>query len=370
MRKLFFHKNPYDFFHTKDIFFSAVKENVKTQCRQCPQYLQLIQTQNFSIQELKSEDDLYKIPVISSLYFKRNQLFSVPQKRIKLVATSSGTKGAQSNIGFDRKTLFYGIAMVIRFFSYHKLISAMPTNYIMLGYEPGKHSRMGAVKTAYGASKFAPAINREYALKGTGQSYELNIEGMIKALQRYEKQGFPVRFVGFPSLMYLLVKTMREKGISVVLNPRSKILLGGGWKQFSDREIDRDSFFNMIAETLGMDRKSCYEFFSAVEHPLPYCKCENGHFHVPIYSRVIIRDIKTLNPVPAGQIGLLSFVSPLVSSMPLTSIVTDDLAVLYDGDQCDCGIGTPYFELKGRAGVRQIKTCAAETAELLAGAAK
>jgi len=139
--------------------------------------------------------------------------------------------------------------------------------------------------------------------------------------------------------------------------------LGGGWKQFADEEIDRELFFTLIQDTLGIEKHNCYEFFSAVEHPLPYVKCKNGHFHIPIYSRVIIRDIKTLAPVPVGGLGLLSFVSPLVSSMPLTSVVTDDLAVLYDGSDCGCGINTPYFELKGRAGVAQIKTCTADALE-------
>ena len=40
-------------------------------------------------------------------------------------------------------------------------------------------------------------------------------------------------------------------------------------------------------DTLGIEKeKTVTSFFSAVEHPLPYCKCVKGHFHVPIYSRV------------------------------------------------------------------------------------
>ena len=45
--------------------------------------------------------------------------------------------------------------------------------------------------------------------------------------------------------------------------------------------------------------------------------------------------------------------------MPLSSVLTDDLAVLHPAKSCGCGIATDYFELKGRAGVSQIKTCAA-----------
>jgi len=366
-RKLFLQKNPYDLQKTGDLFLEAVKNDVVFHAENCPEYAQILKSLGFSIDEIDSEDMLYKIPAIPTLYYKRNYLCSLSEKKLAVKATSSGTKGAQSKVGFDKKTLFYGICMMIRYFSYHKLLSLLPTNYIVLGYEPSTHTQMGAIKTAYGTTKFAPALHREYALKDTGTGYELNIEGIKKALLRYAKSGLPVRFVGFPSYMFFLLKTLKENHISLKLNSHSIVLLGGGWKQFSDEEIDRDFVFELIYDTLGIEKRNCHEFFSAVEHPLPYVKCKNGHFHVPIYSRVIIRDIKTLEPVPVGSLGLLSFVSPLVSSMPLTSVVTDDLAVLYDGYDCGCGINTPYFELKGRAGVSQIKTCTTDALDLAQG---
>jgi hypothetical protein len=51
--------------------------------------------------------------------------------------------------------------------------------------------------------------------------------------------------------------------------------------------------------------------------------------------------------------------------MPITSVVTDDLAVLHDGKRCGCGITTPYFDLMGRAQVQQIRTCTTDAASLL-----
>lgn len=56
--------------------------------------------------------------------------------------------------------------------------------------------------------------------------------------------------------------------------------------------------------------------------------------------------------------------------MPLSSVITDDLAVLYNEKGCGCKINTPYFDLKGRAGVSQIKTCTTEAAELAKGGVK
>ena len=366
-RRLFLMKNPYDLEKSRAFFLDAVKADLEYHRTNCADYAEILKEQNFDINTVKTENDLYRIPVIPTLYFKRNRLFSIPEEKLVIKAASSGTQGLRSIVGFDKSTLVCGILMMLRFLSYHRLISPLPTNYIVLGFQPSSHTQMGAIKTAYGITKFAPALHREYALKDNGSGYSLNIDGIKNALLKYAKSGFPVRFVGFPPYMYFLVKALKDNGISLKLNRHSKVLLGGGWKQFSAEEIDKEDFYQLIEETLGIKKANCLEFFSAVEHPLPYCKCENGHFHVPVYSRVIIRDVNTLKPVSNRQLGLLSFVSPLVSSMPLLSIVTDDLAVLHDGSQCGCKIKTPYFELHGRAGVQQIKTCTADAAELLGG---
>ncbi len=367
-KRLFYHKNPYDIQSTADLFLQATRENLLFQIANCPEYARIIKSRGFSPDDLKTEVDLCKIPVLPTLYFKRNRLFSIPEEKLTVNATSSGTKGAQSVVGFDAVSMRLGIAMMTNFLSYHKLISLMPANYLILGYEPSEHTQMGAIKTATGMTRFAPSLHKEYALKDTGCGYAPNPDGVQKALMRYAKSDFPVRLVGFPSYLWLLVNELENRGISLKLNRHSKVLLGGGWKQFSDGEIESEQLYKTVEKTLGIPRENCYEFFSAVEHPLPYVKCKNGHFHVPIYSRAFIRDVNTLEPVLDGQLGLLSFVTPLVGSMPLLSVVTDDLAVMYPAQNCGCGIQTPYFDLKGRAGVGGIKTCTTEAAELLKGA--
>jgi hypothetical protein len=104
-----------------------------------------------------------------------------------------------------------------------------------------------------------------------------------------------------------------------------------------------------------------------VEHPILYCDCKNHHFHVPAYSRVIIRDVKTLERVSNGQIGLVNLITPMVKATPILSVMTDDLGVLHEGVECGCGIISPYLEIIGRIGLKDIKTCAAGAAELIAG---
>ena len=364
-KKLFSSKKIYDQKNTEEVFLNAVRENIEFLAQNCTGYAQILKSGGFALQDVRSAEDLYKIPAIPTLFFKSHELYAMDEKKFKIRATSSGTSGMQSRIGLDAETYRLGIKMVIKTFSYHKIISALPVNYIVLGYEPKRQNNAGAVQTAYGTTRFAPALHREYALKATKDGYELNIEGISRALLRYSKTGFPVRFVGFPAYMCFLVKALKEKGINLKLNKRSKVLIGGGWKQFAAQGMPKRELYDLIYETLGIREENCREFFSAVEHPVAYCDCKNHHFHVPVYSRVIIRDVDTLMPVKNGEMGLLSFITPLVGSMPLISVITDDLAVLHDGEECGCGIKTPYFEIIRRAGVAEIKTCAAGAADML-----
>ncbi len=364
-RKLFQTKDPYDLSGTDTLFVESVKENVRLHTGHCAEYRALLEREAFAVDALNSIDDLYRVPVLPTLFLKAHPLFSMEEKWFLIRATSSGTSGMKSRIGIDARSLSYGIRMLLKLFSYHHLLSLAPTNYVLLGYEPSPTMETGAVKTAHGVTYFAPALHREYALKYRDGTYTPNIEGVLRALHRYQKQGLPVRLVGFPYFMLVLTKTLEETGCRLNLPPGSKVLLGGGFKQQFAKRVEMRELVERIGDTLGIPESGCKEFFSAAEHPVAYCGCARHHFHVPVYSRVIIRDVRTLLPLPYGQPGLLSFVTPIMQSVPFVSVMTDDIAVMHEGKTCGCGIKAPYFELLGRANAQGIKTCAAGAAEAL-----
>ena len=255
--------------------------------------------------------------------------------------------------------------MVVNCFKYYGLISPIPTNYIMLGYEPADGNEMGAVKTAMGITRFAPPLSRTFVLRKTADGYVPDWFGVLDALKRFARLRLPVRFVGFPAFLYRMLVMLRKEGLSFQFSKRSYILLGGGWKQFTNQTIDKHELYRMAEETLGIPAVRCRDFYSAVEHSVAYAECKNHHMHVPIWSRVFIRDVKTLAPLGFDQPGFLSFVTPLVRSVPLVSLMMGDLAVLRDGSTCGCGITTPYFEVLGRAGVSPMKSCAISADELV-----
>ena len=58
-------------------------------------------------------------------------------------------------------------------------------------------------------------------------------------------------------------------------------------------------------------------------------ECANHHFHAPIYSKIIIRNLKTLEPVGYEQPGFIQFISPYITSAPAHS------CLLYTSDAAD-----------------------------------
>jgi len=378
---LFWHRKPYDIENTDKKFLKAMKENMLFQFENCKEYRSVLEAQGWNeerIQEILSVSDF---PFLPTLYFKHHKMLSVPMKKMLTTATSSGTSGNKSVIGFDVKSLWKGLGMVLSVGRVHKLFSLRPCHYIILGYEPKSVLRKGkeieekaVAKTAYGFTYFAPALSRTYALKLVGGEYKLNLEEIRRKLIKYSKGRTPVRLMGFPFHAYFLLSAMKEEGIRCPLPKGSMISFGGGWKEYYTQKADKGTMYRLVEEVLNIPESQCREFFGAVEHPILYCDCPKHHFHVPIYSRVVIRDVDTFVPVENGTPGLVNLMTPMVGSCPILSIMTDDLGILHDGQNCGCGISTPYLEILGRVGMTDIVTCAAGaeklTADILKGGTK
>lgn len=363
-KKLFGVKDPFDTEKTREIFLKAVRENCEFHYHHCPEYKKILDSMNFSPDVLKTYEDIAKIPPIPTLFLKKHKIFSMPPKRIFLTATSSGTSGKFSEIGFDLGGLLNGLNMVLKIFKWREILTMHPSHYIILGYRPHKGNNTAVTKTALGYTFFSPALSRTFALKYKDGKYSPDLEGIISAIKKYEHSRFGVRLIGFPSYTYFVMRLMDERGLHVMLPKRSKIMLGGGWKQFYKERVDKQEFYTLAKKTLGIDEENIVESFGAAEHPILYCDCKQHHFHIPAYSRVIIRDVNTLEPVPVGSAGLVNLITPMVKATPILSVMTDDLGIIHN-DGCSCGIDSPYLEIIGRVGVKDIKTCAAGAAEFL-----
>lgn len=366
MNRLSSAKDPYDCRGTEEIFLKAMKENCRYQYEHCEDYRRILDLRGFHPEDLQEYKDLERLPFIPTLYFKHHTLSSMPGRRQLTRATSSGTSGRKSIVGYNFMSLYRDLKMVLRLGRYHSLFSWKPAHYIVFGYEPHRSNQMGMAKTSYGLTFFAPAASRNYALRYTADGYQLDLENLKQKLIRCGKGKIPVRTIGFPAYTYFLLRQMKEEGIKIKLPEGSLITLGGGWKQFYADRVSKEEFYALAEEVLGIDDQHIVEFFSAVEHPVLYVDCRKHHFHIPVYARVIIRDVDTLEPVPAGTPGLVNLLTPMIDSLPILSIMTDDLGILHE-EKCGCGLDTPWLEILGRVGVKDIVTCSAGAETILKG---
>ena len=370
MAFLFWHTNPYDVEGTDTLFFRKVKENMLFQYHNCKQYRGILKHKGWDERKIMELESVEDIPFLPSLYFKHHKMDSLPDKKMLTRATSSGTSGSKSDIGYDLCSLWRALGMSIHIGRKHKLFSLKPCHYIILGYEPRgllsrKIEEKAVAKTAYAFTFFTPVLSRTYALRYINGEYELNLDGIKRALIRYSKGRMPVRLMGFPFHAYFLLTQLKEEGITCHLPKGSTIAFGGGWKEYYTQKADKETMYQLIEDVLGIPIDRCMEFFGAAEHPILYTTCQNHHFHVPIHSRVLIRDVDTFKPVPNGETGLVNLITPMIKSAPLLSVMTDDLGILYDGSSCGCGIPTPYLEVLGRVGMEDITTCAAGAEQMM-----
>ena len=364
-RKLFMSKDIYNLSSADKTFINAMKANVAFHMQNCPDYKSVLEKLGFDINSLQNIEDLSKIPPLPNSYLKNNTLLSKPYNKLLIKTTSSGTGGKKTLSGFDVSSGLCGLFMVLKVFRFHKLLSLRRTNYIILGYQPDKSNQTAMAKALKAITLLAPAKKVEYALLFKNGEYQINTEGLINAIVKFGRQKRPVRIIGFPAYLKMFLDELNKRNIRLELHKKSKIMLGGGWKALFSEEISKDELFRMANETLGIRQENFKDHFSTAEHPINYVSCANNRFHVPVFSRVIIRDVRTLEPVPFGTPGLLNLVTPLLSSVPYGSIMTDDIAVMKNGDECGCGIKSPYFELIGRVGLASIKTCTQAASEFL-----
>ena len=364
-QRLFWHWEPYDLGGSEQKFLRACRDNCAWHIRRCPPYRDIMEHFGFDPGQLQTMEDLKNIPMLPTLFFKRHAVFSMPQWRMPMKVTSSGTSGKFSQIGFDLGCLFAEVPMVLKIGWKHKLISPKPANCVVLGYKPNKANRTGVTKTMVGLTWYAPPLRRTYALHYQNGQYIPDLDRVIRDLERYSKSIFPTRIIGFPSYLWFGLKRMEELGVAVKLPAGSMVMLGGGWKQHYAQQVEKQELYDLVEKILGIPEANIHESFGAVEHPIFYNTCPNHHFHIPVYARVLIRDPNTLEPLPYGQVGLVNLISPLMKATPTLSVVTDDLGYLTPGSQCGCGINTPYMTILGRVGLNDITTCAAGAAEIL-----
>ena len=361
--------SPYEFPREHGrLFADAMRENVLWHSEKSDFYRRLLESHAFDPASLRSLQDCSKIPFLPANFFKSHEILSIPRDQVAMHLTSSGTTGQKSQMFFDDWSFRSGQRMVDFVFESSGWVTPKTeTNYLLYTYETEPDSKLGTAYTDHFLCKYAPIKNAFHALRRTGSGkHDFDVFGCIQQLQNYEKDGAPVRIFGFPAFLYFTLERMKNLKMKPIrLSPDSLVFLGGGWKGNADQAIAKTDLYHLVTELLGIPDHRIRDSFGSVEHAVPYSECEDHQFHLPVWSHVIIRDIRSLEPVGLGERGFLQFLTPFITSVPAQSVLMGDLASLHSGESCPCSIESPYFVIHGRAGTSKNRSCAVAASELL-----
>lgn len=356
---------------SESLFIKAMREIVHWHRQNNAYYEKLCQEEKFDFDsQVKSRDDLIKIPHLWAHFFKTHELVSIPKENQFLHLTSSGTTGQKSQMYFDEWTIKVAQRMIDFIFNFYGWNTPnVKVNYILFSYQTQNDSKLGTAYTDNFLCKYAQAQEVFTSLRLTGDNgHEFDAFGTVEKFIAFAKAGIPVRIFGFPAFFYFALMRMKKLNMPPVkFHPESLVFLGGGWKGHADKEIDKMELYQLANEMLGIPLHRLRDGFGSVEHCIPYIECSEHQFHIPTWSKVFIRDVKTLTQKTYEEPGFLHFISPYITSAPAHSIIMGDLASLHQGKTCKCDLTTDYFKILGRAGLSKNKSCAISASELLKG---
>ncbi len=363
-------REPYSHNDSLDrLFVEAMQQAIAWHRKRCAPYHKLLSDRGFREEQLQSVADCARIPTIPANFFKRNVWMSVSDEEVSVHLTSSGTTGQKSQIFFDEWSIHSAQRMVRRIFEFRGWDTPeQPNNYLLYNYEPRPAQKIGTSYTANFLCSFAPVNELFYALRwgGEREGHSFDGFGAIERLQRFAAEGLPVRIMGIPAFFYFTLMQMRDLGLPALkLHPESLVFTAGGWKGHSGQAIGRQEFHELIAERLGLTDDRVSDGYGSTEHSVPYVADSAHEMRVPVWSRAFVRDYRTLEPLPYGEVGFLSFVTPYITSVPAVSVTMGDAASLHSPRESGANLPTEFFRIRGRAGVSKNRSCAVAAAELL-----
>ena len=191
---------------------------------------------------------------------------------------------------------------------------------------------------------------------------KLQINKFIEACKKYSQDrdylDTNLTIFGFTFIVYeYVIKALMEKNISLDLSG-AKLAHIGGWKKLIDRKVDPEKFKKDVHETLGILPEDIVDFYGFTEQMgIIYGESPYGYKITPTYSEIIIRDTNSLKPVPDGEEGFIQTISPIFSSYPGFSVLTEDIGRVLGRDDSKCGRLGTYFEIMGRAKEAEVRGC-------------
>jgi phenylacetate-CoA ligase len=289
-------------------------QTVKRVYHNVPYYRKKMQEMDLTPEEIKSIDDLTKLPFTTKADLRDNYpfgTFAVPMSEIVRVHASSGTTGRPTVVGYTRNDIAMWSENVTR-------------ALCMAGV-----SKDDMVQVAYGYGLFTGGLGLHYGTENLGAAV-IPISGgnTQKQIQLLQDFGSTV-LCCTPSYALHVAEVIQEMKIDPSeLKLRVGIFGAEPWSENMRKEIE-EKLKILAIDIYGL---------SEIVGPGVSCECTyqaGMHINEDHFVPEII-DPDTLKPLPPGEIGELVFSTITKEGIPLLRYRTRDLTRL-NYDKCKCG---------------------------------
>jgi acyl-CoA synthetase (AMP-forming)/AMP-acid ligase II len=340
---------------------AILRKELDNACEQHPGYKNYVERWPTDYRTAGKVADLPFLPVAT---LKANPpLCLVGADAITRIVTSSATTSQlPSRVVLDSKTArrtTKGIVAIVRDF-----IGPTRRPYLVVD-APGSMggNTLGARGAAIqGLQPFASETTYCLNLDAQGELV-LDRDKLKEFAERFAKnnkdqQDPEVLVYGFTFVLWNhLVRPLLEENICLNLR-KAWILHSGGWKRLEDQAVEKSEFNEQLAQVFGCSVDRVIDFYGMVEAVgVIYPDCCAGNKHAPAFSDVIVRNPLTLEPVAAGEDGIVQVCNVLPTSFPGNLLLTDDMAKVIAYDGCPCGRRGISFRFAGRIPEAENRGC-------------
>ena len=285
------------------------------QCMNSPFYRKRFAEHHITPADIRSLDDLQKIPFTTKQDLRDNYPFglaAVPMEQVVRLHSSSGTTGTPTVILHTQKDL-------------DEWANAVARCLYMVGLRPGD-----IFQNSSGYGMFTGGLGFQYGAERLGILTVPAAAGNTKRQIKFITDFGTTALHAIPSYAGRLYEVMEEMGIDPKRDTKLHTLIIGA-EPHSEEQRRR------IEDMLGV---KAYNSFGMSEMCGPgvafECKEQNGLHIWEDYYIVEIVDPQTLEPVPQGEVGELVLTTINREAMPLLRYRTRDLTRILPGE-CPCG---------------------------------
>ena len=284
-------------------------------CMNSPFYQQKFQELGITPDDIKTLDDVQKLPFTSKEDLRENYPFGlacVPLKDCVRLHSSSGTTGNPTVVLHTQKDL-------------DEWANAVARCLWMVGSRPED-----VFQNSAGYGMFTAGLGFQYGAEKVGMLTVPAAAGNTIRQIRFIKDFGTSVLHAIPSYASRIYEVMKEEGVDPRKDTKLRVLCIGA-EPHSEEQRQR------IEQNLGVKAYNSYGISEMMGPGVAFeCQEQNGLHIWEDYFIVEIIDPVTLKPVPDGQLGELVLTTINREGMPLLRYRTRDLTRILPGD-CPCG---------------------------------